>query len=79
MPPFVLITLRPTCEGAEIGVESNRTVMASLAANPEPVIANLTGLASVPSLLVVGVIWICAAAMLKVVDAELTPSDNDNV
>lgn len=56
MPPFVLITLRPTCEGAEIVVESNTTVMASLAANPEPVIANLTGLASVPSLLVVGVI-----------------------
>jgi len=75
MAPFVLITLRPTCEGAVITVVSNVTIIVSPAANPEPVIAILTE----PSLLVVGVIWICEAATLRVVDAELVPSDNDSV
>ena len=75
MAPFVLITLSPTCVVAVIVVESNVTVIASPAANPEPVIEILTE----PSLLVVGVIWICEAATLIVVDAEFIPSDIDRV
>lgn len=79
IPPFVLITVRPTGVVAVIVVESNCTVIASPAANPEPVIAKVTGLDAVPSVLVVGLIWIWAAATLKVVDAEFVPSDNDKV
>lgn len=50
-------------------------MIASFALNPEPVIAIVTE----PSSLVVGVISICAAATLNVVDAEFTPSDSDSV
>jgi hypothetical protein len=79
IPPFVFMQVKPTGVVAVITVESKYTVIVSFALNPEPVIAIVTGLVIDPSLLVVGVISICAAATLNVVDAEFTPSDSDSV
>jgi len=66
--PFVLTTVRPTAVVAVRVVESNFTVNASPALNPEPVKAIVAVLLRVPE---VGVIWICAAATLSVVVAVL--------
>jgi hypothetical protein len=72
IPPLVLMTVKPTAGLAVLVVESKFTVIESLALNPEPVIAIVIALpcefVGVPE---VGVIWICAAATLIVVVAEL--------
>lgn len=72
IPPFVLMTVKPTGELAVMVVASNITVIGSLALNPDPVKAIVLALpedvVGVPE---VGVIWTCAAATLMVVVAEL--------
>jgi len=72
IPPFVLMTVKPTGELAVMAVASNITVIESLALNPDPVkaivLAVPKALSGVPE---TGVIWTCAAATLIVVVAEL--------
>lgn len=72
IPPFVLMTVKPTGELAVMVVASNITVIGSLALNPDPVKAIVLALpeevVGVPE---VGVIWTCAAATLMVAVAEL--------
>jgi len=77
IPPFVLITDRPTGVVAVIATElSKRTVIASFATNPEPVIAIVVLAPSVPD---VGVMLIDGDDTLNGVVAVFIPSDNERV
>lgn len=74
IPPFVLMTVKPTGVPAVIPVLSNVTVIDSPALNPEPVSAIFVNAPRVPD---VGLTAIDADATLSVPVAVLTPSDSD--
>jgi len=77
IPPFVLITDRPTAAVRVVmSVESKRTVIASFAANPEPVMAIVVLAPSVPDF---GVMLIDGDDTLNGVVAVFIPSDNERV
>lgn len=78
IPPFVLITDRPTGVPAVIGAGavSNKTVIGSFATNPEPVIAIVVLAPRVPDF---GVMSIEGDDTLNGVVAVFVPSDSDRV
>ncbi len=76
IPPLVLITDRPTGVPAVIAELSKRTVIASFATNPEPVIAIVVLVLRVPDC---GVILIEGDDTLNGVVAVFIPSDNERV